>query len=347
MSEGRHPVLYGAVGLDRQGVGSGGMGFVGTGRGARAVLLSESLSFDGPGGGTVTVTSHRPGDDDQFERARTWAPTGPYLASPRGKALAPRDGARPTPRPVEVEWAPATVLVDGEAAPFEMSDLGDGYWAAIGHLADAIVTIDSRGVPLSAVQLERLASRRPPHQPHRTSASGPRRSSKLWTSVLPGSPLGGSTALPTTGCSAPSRSSTPAASPARRGSRSHSPPHWKGTGSAESTPRSATSSTSCTSDRSKRVTAPGPLGGFARSSWPNYGSTRSGREPGPGSVTVTRSSAATPSVFVGDHDEPNPSGPTYARSGSRPGLVVRARSRLIGAAPSYLGFLEFALSRTF
>jgi hypothetical protein len=162
MSEGRHPVLYGAVGLDRQGVGSGGMGFVGTGRGARAVLLSESLSFDGPGGGTVTVTSHRPGDDDQFERARTWAPTGPYLASPRGKALAPRDGARPTPRRVEVEWAPATVLVDGEAAPFEMSDLGDGYWAAIGRLADAIVTIDSRGVPLSAVQLERLANRRPP-----------------------------------------------------------------------------------------------------------------------------------------------------------------------------------------
>jgi hypothetical protein len=53
-------------------------------------------------------------------------------------------------------------LVDGEAAAFEVSDLGDGYWAAVGRLADAIVTIDSRGVPLSAVQLERLASRRPP-----------------------------------------------------------------------------------------------------------------------------------------------------------------------------------------
>ena len=70
--------------------------------------------------------------------------------------------ARPALRPVEVEWAPATVLVDGEAAPFEASDLGDGYWAAIGRLADAIVTIDSRGVPLSAVRLERLVSRRPP-----------------------------------------------------------------------------------------------------------------------------------------------------------------------------------------
>jgi hypothetical protein len=163
VSEDRHPVLYGAVGLDRQGIGSGGMGFVGTGRGARAVLLSESLRFAGPEGTTVTVTSHRPGDDGQFERVRTWAPTGPYLASPRGKAQAPREGVCPTPRPVEVEWAPATVLVDGEDARFEVSDLGDGYWAAIGRLADAIVTIDSRGVPLSAVQLERLpASRRPP-----------------------------------------------------------------------------------------------------------------------------------------------------------------------------------------
>jgi hypothetical protein len=57
VSEDRHPVLYGAVGLDRQGIGSGGMGFVGTGRGARAVLLSESLRFAGPEGTTVTVTS--------------------------------------------------------------------------------------------------------------------------------------------------------------------------------------------------------------------------------------------------------------------------------------------------
>ncbi len=81
-SDERHPVLYGAVGLDRHGIVSGGMGFLGTGRGARAVLLSESLSFDGPEGATVTVTSRRPGDDDQFERARTWAPTGPYLALP-------------------------------------------------------------------------------------------------------------------------------------------------------------------------------------------------------------------------------------------------------------------------
>ena len=161
-SDERHPVLYGAVGLERQGIGGGGMGFVGTGRGARAVLLSESVSFDGPEGGTLTVTSHRPGDDGQFEGARTWAPTGPYLASPRGKAQVPRGGARPTPRPVEVDWAPATVPVDGEAAAFEVADLGDGYWAAVGRLADATVTIDSRGVPLSAVQLERLASRRPP-----------------------------------------------------------------------------------------------------------------------------------------------------------------------------------------
>ena len=161
-SEDRHPILYGVVGLERHGTGAGGMGFVGAGRRARVVVLSESLSFEGPEGGTVTVTSRPPGDDADLERARTWAPTGPYVASPRGRAQAPGDRTGPAPRPVEVEWVPTTVPVNSQAVPFEVCDLGDGYWAAVGRVPDAIVTIDSRGVPLSAVQLERLASRRLP-----------------------------------------------------------------------------------------------------------------------------------------------------------------------------------------
>jgi hypothetical protein len=138
------------------------MRFIGTGRRARAVMLSESLSFDGPQGGTVTVTSRRPGDDADFERAREWAPTGPYLASPRGRGHAPRDRTGPAPRPVEVDWVPTAVVVDGQPETFDVCDLGDGYWAAVGRVPDGIVTIDGRGVPLSAVQLERLANRRLP-----------------------------------------------------------------------------------------------------------------------------------------------------------------------------------------
>jgi hypothetical protein len=55
--------------------------------------------------------------------------------------------------------------VDGQATPFEVCDLGDGYWAAAGRVPAATITIDSRQVPINAVSLERLASREPPPPP--------------------------------------------------------------------------------------------------------------------------------------------------------------------------------------
>jgi hypothetical protein len=67
----RHPVLYGAVGLARSGgIELSGMGSAGTGRRARLVLMSESLTFEGPEGGTLTVTSNRPRNEDDFEPCR-------------------------------------------------------------------------------------------------------------------------------------------------------------------------------------------------------------------------------------------------------------------------------------
>lgn len=160
-------VLYGVVGLQRtRGGGQGHIGLVRHGRQARLVRMSESLTFAGPEGGSITITSHRPGDDDQFDQIREWAPMNPYLASQRGKAAHTawdRDG--PAPRPVEVEWMPIAILVDGQDTRFEMCDLGDGYWAAAGRVPAATVTIDSRKVPISAVSLERLASREPPPPP--------------------------------------------------------------------------------------------------------------------------------------------------------------------------------------
>jgi hypothetical protein len=161
-------VLYGVVGLQRgQGGAHGGSTvLVRDGRRTRAVRTSEGLSFAGPDGGSITVTSRRRGDDDHFDEIRKGAATGPFLASPHGRAAwAAGKMAGRLPRPVEVEWAPVTILVDGQGAPFDMCDLGDGYWAAAGRVAAATITIDSRQVPISAVSLERLASREPPPPP--------------------------------------------------------------------------------------------------------------------------------------------------------------------------------------
>jgi hypothetical protein len=85
------------------------------------------------------------------------------MASPRGRAAhSAWNRIDPIPRPVDIEWTPITILVDGRGTPFELCDLGDDYWAAIGLVPDATVTIDGREVPVSAVSLERLASRELP-----------------------------------------------------------------------------------------------------------------------------------------------------------------------------------------
>ena len=161
-------VLYGVVGLQRgQGGARGGtLALVRDGRHTRAVQTSEGLTFAGPEGGSITVTSHRRGDDDHFEHIREGAPIGPFLASPRGRtAWAEGDRAGPLPLPVDAEWAQVTILVDGQGTPFELCDLGDGYWAAAGRVPAANIIIDSRKVPIGAVSLERLASREPPPPP--------------------------------------------------------------------------------------------------------------------------------------------------------------------------------------
>ncbi len=161
-------VLYGVVGLQRgQGGAQGGtLALVRDGRRTRTVRTSESLSFAGPEGGSITITSRRRGDGDQFDHTRDGIAIGPFLASPRGReAWAAGGRAGPVPRPEEVEWTSVTILVDGQGTPFDVCDLGDGYWAAAGRVPAATITIDSRNVPIGAVSLERLASREPPPLP--------------------------------------------------------------------------------------------------------------------------------------------------------------------------------------
>jgi hypothetical protein len=167
-SEGLHPadadlVLYGVAGFDRGGMSArSGVGS-GNRRQWRVVQLSESLTFSGPNGGTVTVTSQRRGDQERLEETRASAPLSPFLASPRGRAAHTAwNRVDPIPRPADVEWTTTTISVDGVGTPFELCDLGDGYWAAVGLVPDATITIDGRKVSVGAVALERLASREPP-----------------------------------------------------------------------------------------------------------------------------------------------------------------------------------------
>jgi hypothetical protein len=156
-------VPYGVVGFERgRGGWLSGSGLVVNGGERRIVRRSESLPFDGPDGGSVTITAHSP-DDIDWDHARTSAVMNPYLASPRGAAAYDEwNRVEPSPRPENVEWTTTTISVDGHNTPFEICDLGDGYWAAIGEVPAALVTIDGRGVSVSAVALERLASREPP-----------------------------------------------------------------------------------------------------------------------------------------------------------------------------------------
>ena len=156
------------VGLQRhQGLAPGASFiWVRDGRLTRVVRTSESLRFAGLDGGSITVTSDRRGNDDQFDQLRDGAAIAPFLASPEGQvAWAAGKRAGGLPRPVGAEWTPVMILVDGEPTAFEVCDLGDGYWAAAGRVPAATITIDSRQVPISVVRLERVASREPPPPP--------------------------------------------------------------------------------------------------------------------------------------------------------------------------------------
>lgn len=103
------------------------------------------------------VTSHGDGSAEGYDSARSWAPMNAYLASPAGQETL--EAARKTGstlEPVQVEWNPTTIEVDGQHTAFEVCDLIEGWWAAVGRTPKSIVTIDSRGVPLGAVRLEQV-----------------------------------------------------------------------------------------------------------------------------------------------------------------------------------------------
>ncbi len=155
-------LLYGVVGLERQAGRMGTLSLAGANAGPRKdrrryVRASESVSFVGPRGTSITITSHRSGDHRQYEQIRQWAPMNTYLQTPSGRAtLASRGSSELFPQPIQVEWRPVTILVDGQQMPFDVCDLESDFWAAVGRPSSVDVTISSCGVPLDLVVLERI-----------------------------------------------------------------------------------------------------------------------------------------------------------------------------------------------
>jgi hypothetical protein len=150
-------ILFGVTGLERSRGGSGGLGSVDEGGRRRTVLLSHSITFRDEQGRSITVTSQRPADDEKFASIRDWAPMNTYLGRPEGrdKVEANRENGQPFER-VEVDWQPASIPVDGQRIDFEICDFPQGWWAGVGRVSDAVITIDSRGVPVDEVRLERV-----------------------------------------------------------------------------------------------------------------------------------------------------------------------------------------------
>jgi hypothetical protein len=154
-------VLYGVVGLQRQS-GIAGMRSLQKSRGrSRVTRVSETLSFaDSSTGASITVTSHRKGDDEVFAQTRRSALLNTYYSTPSGQvSLAARDKNESLPEPPDVSWSPVTISVADQETAFEICHLDGIVWMAIGRLPGVDVTIISRGVPLDAVHLEPVARR--------------------------------------------------------------------------------------------------------------------------------------------------------------------------------------------
>lgn len=151
--------LYGVVGARRVHGGSRS-GIIRAGDKPMVVTMSQAVSFVSEEGGSVSVTSHRGDDDERYkqvhEHVRTSVLMHPYLgAGEQGEPVLPES----------LQWATATIVVDDTDTAFQIANLGEGRWVAIGRVPGAIITIDSSGVPVSAVKLYRLTDDRVPPPP--------------------------------------------------------------------------------------------------------------------------------------------------------------------------------------
>jgi hypothetical protein len=159
--------LFGVLGLRRvRGGSQTGMGstLVRKDEKPTNVVMSQQVRFLSDDGASISVTSHRGDDHERYARARSWAPINPYLSTQRGQVVVATSD-RAVPDPENLEWSDITIVVDNRETSFEMTDLGEGVWVAVGRVPGTIISIDSRRVPLSVVSLQRLTDDRIPPPP--------------------------------------------------------------------------------------------------------------------------------------------------------------------------------------
>ncbi|HEY3036912.1 MAG TPA: hypothetical protein VGJ54_19920, partial [Streptosporangiaceae bacterium] len=113
------------------------------------------------GDAAITVTSHRR-QDDGLASLRRWVSQNAAGAALRERA---DDESFQLARAREVErlqsaarsdkltWENVTIAADGQATPFQLCHVWDGWWVAVGRGADADLTLDSRHVPLAGLAL--------------------------------------------------------------------------------------------------------------------------------------------------------------------------------------------------
>jgi len=160
--------LFGVLGLRRvRGGSQTGMGstLVRKGEKPTTVVMSQQVRFVSPDGASISVTSHRGDDEERYAGTRSWAPINPYLDTHRGEVAAATLDGSVHGLPEDLEWSVMTIVVDGIQAPFESTELGEGQWVAVGRVPGTIISIDSRGVPVRAVKLQRLRDDRIPPPP--------------------------------------------------------------------------------------------------------------------------------------------------------------------------------------
>jgi hypothetical protein len=151
--------LFGVLGLRRvRGGSQTGMGstLVRKDEKPTTVVTSQQVRFLSDDGASISVTSHRGDDDERFARIHSWAPINPYLSTERGQVAAATWDRSVPGRPEDLEWSEITVVVDNIETPFEITELGEGVWVAVGRVPGTIISIDSRSVHLSVVRLQRL-----------------------------------------------------------------------------------------------------------------------------------------------------------------------------------------------